>query len=138
MASARRVSLFEREVKVSLSPAALEVLFDHADVLSEGQVEAGRYFGSTMMTIDLARAQPRISEECDAGCARRVVELMPGDDQVRERARAIAVAEATRTAGALTAPAIDLHVRRDGARLRLDLDVEGAAPQRPSPAGRKP
>ncbi len=137
-----------------LSPAALEVLFDAADVLTEGQVDHGRYFGSTMLTIDLPKAQRRLSEACDAPCARRVATLMNDDDRVRARARKVALDQASRTAGTMTTPVIDLHaVHRPPApppppplprppplppaapplpdaraRVRLDLDVEGAAP----------
>jgi hypothetical protein len=131
MATARRVSLFEREVRVRLSPAGLDVLFDASEVLTEGQVERGRYFGSTMLTIDLPRAQPRLSDPCDPACARRVATLMTDDERVRVRARKVALAQAARTAGEMTTPAVDLHVHRDGARVRLDLDVEGAAPHPP-------
>jgi len=124
MASARRVSLFEREVRVRLAPAGLDVLFEEARVLTEGQVEGERYFGSTMMTVDLARLQPRVSDECDPACARRIVELATDDERVRLRARGLALAEATREGGALDPTAIDLHVHRDGRILHLDLDVE--------------
>jgi hypothetical protein len=37
MAKASRVTLFEREVKVRLSQAALEILLEAAEVLSEGE-----------------------------------------------------------------------------------------------------
>jgi hypothetical protein len=131
MAMARRVSLFEREVTVRLSPAALDVLFEQAELLVEGQVDHGRYFGSTMLTIDLPRARRRLSDPCDAPCAQRVAALMADDDRVRVRARKIALEQAARTAGSMTTPAVDLHVHRDGARVRLDLDVEGDAPHPP-------
>lgn len=123
MAAARRVSLFEREVRVRLAPAGLDILFDEMRVLTEGQVEGERYFGSTMMTVDLGRVQPRVSDECDPACARRIVDLAADDERVRARARAIAVTEATRQ-GAFADPAVDLHVHRDGRILHLDLDVE--------------
>src|SRR5205814_10101022 len=56
-AVARRVSLFEREVRMHLGTAAIEVLFAVAEVLSEGGRDGARYFGSTMITIDLGRAR---------------------------------------------------------------------------------
>ena len=124
MAMARRVSLFERRVQVRLSSAALDVLFDSAQVLTEGQVDAQRFVGSTMVTIDLARAASRVSDDCDAATARRVAELLAADERSRERAREIALAEARRRAGALVAPAVDLRVRAAGNHLHLDLDVE--------------
>jgi hypothetical protein len=128
MAAARRVSLFEREVRVRLAPAGLDLLFEEMRVLTEGQVEGDRYFGSTMMTVDLGRVQPRVSDECDPACARRIVELAADDERVRARARAVAITEATRQ-GAFADPAVDLHVHRDGRTLHLDLDVEARRKQ---------
>lgn len=124
MAAARRVSLFEREVTVRLAPAGLDLLFEEMRVLTEGQVEGERYFGSTMMTVDLGRVQPRVSDECDPACARRIVDLAADDERVRARARRIALAEAVREGGAFDDPAVDLHVHRNGRILHLDLDVE--------------
>jgi len=124
MASARRVSLFEREVRVRLAPAGLDVLLDEARVLTEGQHDGPRWYGSTMMTIDLARVQAFVSDDCDQGCARRVADLAAIDERVRERTRRVALAQAERDAGPLEAPAIDLHVRREGRVVHLDLDVE--------------
>jgi hypothetical protein len=124
MASARRVSLFEREVRVRLAPAGLDVLFDEARVISEGQLDGPRWYGSTMMTIDLARVAPKLSDDCDQGCARRVAELAAADERVRERTRRLALAHAVRDAGPLEGPAIDLRVHREGRVVHLDLDVE--------------
>jgi hypothetical protein len=124
MASARRVSLFEREVRVRLAPAGLDVLFDEARVISEGQLDGPRWYGSTMMTIDLARVAAKISDDCDQGCARRVAELAGADERVRERTRRLALAHAVRDAGPLEGPAIDLRVHREGRVVHLDLDVE--------------
>src|SRR5215216_2762553 len=70
IAMARRVSLFDRRVEIRLAPAAYDILFDVAAVLSEGQVEDDRFVGSTMVTVDLDRAASRISDECDAATVR--------------------------------------------------------------------
>ena len=87
MAMARRVSLFEREIRIRLSSPAIEILFGLSSVLSEGGVEDDGYYGSTMITIDLARAAGAVSDACDAATARRVTDLLEADDRVRERAR---------------------------------------------------
>src|SRR5688572_15685573 len=100
MARARRVSLFEREIRIGLSSAAVEILFQLASVLSEGAREDGGYFGSTMITIDLGRAAALVSDPCDAGTVRRVADLLAADPRVRDRARALGAAEAARLAGA--------------------------------------
>ncbi len=125
MAKARRVSLFEREIRIRLSSAAVEILFQLGSVLSEGQVEDELYFGSTMITIDLSAAGELTSDPCDLATARRIVDLMAGDERIRERARRIAADEARRIAGVpLTAQQIDVRVHGSGSHLQLDMDVE--------------
>lgn len=125
MAAARRVSLFEREIRVGLSSAAVEILFQLASILSEGSGEDGGYFGSTMITIDLGRAAALVSDPCDAATVRRVAELLAADPRVRERARAVAAAEADRLAGRpLGRAQVDLRVRTSGHHLHMDVDVE--------------
>src|SRR5262249_41953373 len=84
-APARRVSLFEREIRVHLGTAAIELLFSQAEVLSEGQRQGARYFGSTMITLDLGRAQTALREPCDAADARRVAQLLEKDARVQAR-----------------------------------------------------
>ncbi len=126
MAVARRVSLFEREIRVHLGTAGIEVLFHLAQVLSEGQRQGDRYYGSTMVTIDLARARELLRDELDAASARRVAELLSRDARVRARARTLATAAAEERAGAqLAAPEIDLRARAAGSCVHLDVDVEG-------------
>jgi hypothetical protein len=125
MARARRVSLFEREIRIRLSSAATEILLQLASVLSEGQVEGDCFFGSTMMTIDLGRAARLVSDTCGLAAARRVAELLTKDKRFRDRARGLARAEAERLAGRpLRDLEIDLRVRRNGTHLQLDMDVE--------------
>jgi len=126
MARATRVSLFDREVRVRLAPAAVDVLLEAPRLLSEGLLEHDRYVGSTMLTIDLRAAADRVSDPPDAATARRVAELIPDDARARARARQLAVREAARGAGAapLDPPQVDLRVRAAGALVHLDLDVE--------------
>lgn len=125
MALARRVSLFQREIRICLSPAAIELLLSAASVLSEGQVQDMAYFGSTMITIDLARMAPMVSDPCDERAARRLTELVGADQRLLDRAREIALAEAARlAAGRLAETQIDLHTRYTGVNLHLDLDIE--------------
>jgi hypothetical protein len=125
MVTARRVSLFQREIRMSLSSAAIEILFDLAAVLSEGHVEGEAYFGSTMVTFDLARASHLVSDPCDAAAARRLCDELAADPRLRARAHALAQAEAERIAGRpLAEVAVDLRTRASGAHIDLDLDVE--------------
>lgn len=125
MKRALRVSLFEREIRIRLSPAAIDVLLASASILSEGALDRGSYAGSTMITIDLTRASTRLSEACDLATAQNVEALIVSDARVHDRARAIAVIEAERMAGAtLRDMHIDVRIRRTGRHFHLDMDVE--------------
>jgi len=126
MVTARRVSLFQRDVAVSLSSAAIDILFEKASVLSEGQVESSGYFGSTMITFDCARASDLISDACNPATVKRVGDLLGADERVRHRARSLGSAEADRLAGTrLFRAHVDMRVRASGNHLHIDLDVEG-------------
>src|SRR5205085_9326669 len=126
MARASRVTLFEREIKERLSHAAIEILIDGADVLSEGQHNGPRFYGSTMITIDLARHAELVREPCDAASARRVAELFVRDLRACARVRTIAEREARRLArGPLARVAVELKLRWHDARVFVDADVEG-------------
>ena len=125
MAMTRRVSLFEREVRVRLAPAAVDLLHGAARVLSEGELAGDAYAGSTMLTVDLTRTSDRVSDPPNASTAERVARLYAADERCRNHARRIAVVEAIKTAGCdLTAPHIDLESRSRGAELHLSLNVE--------------
>lgn len=122
---ARRVSLFERQVVVKLSPLAVEILLGAGRVISEGDVDRGRYQGSTMVTIDLPRTALHVSDPLDAATAKRVAELLPDDERARARARGLAIAEATKQAGApLSAATVDVRARASGRAVHLDLNLE--------------
>jgi hypothetical protein len=125
MAMARRVSLFEREVRVRLAPVAVDIIHNAARVLSEGELAGDVYAGSTMLTVDLARTADRISDPPDSSTAQRVAFLYAADERCREHAKRVAYAEARKTAGCdLSAPHIDVETRARGAELHLSLNVE--------------
>jgi hypothetical protein len=130
MARVERIALFEREVRERPSRAALELVFRRAEVISEGQ-RANRdgrpvYFGSTMLTLDLETLGPALREACDAGAARRLAALLAGDPSVTARVKTIATREATRLAGGrLRTIATEIKVSARGARVFIDVDVEG-------------
>ena len=128
MATASRVSLFARRIDVGLSSAAIDILFDRAVVLSEGGVDGDRYFGSTMVTFDLARAADLVSDSCDPDTVDRVRELLASDERIKARARQLGAAEARRSSSVpLQSPVVDLRVTSSGNHLHLDLDVEANA-----------
>lgn len=129
MARAVRIALFQREIRVRLSPAALDLLFARADVISEGQRElrGGRdsYFGSTMLTVDLPSLSALLSDACDAGTARRLAALLESDGEVARRVQVLAERETARVAGAQPGQ-VGTHVtiRSQGAKVFIDVDVE--------------
>jgi len=129
MAQVTRITLFEREVREKLSRAALTLLLARLDVLSEGQRthRAGRdlYFGSTMMTADLARLTDVLRDNPDGGTAERLLKLLQSDDEARLRLQGIAVNEAHRIA-CVPLKAIETHLalRAGGDKVYVDIDVE--------------
>jgi hypothetical protein len=130
MARAARVTLFEREVREKLSVAAIEILVERARILSEGQRSASptakaRYFGSTMLTVDVAALGELVREACDARAAARVAELVRGDGRVTRRVQKIAAREAERLAGGpIRVRPGEVRVRAQGTLVYLDVDVE--------------
>ncbi|MGZ3442538.1 MAG: hypothetical protein ACXVDD_23615 [Polyangia bacterium] len=130
MARAVRVTLFEREVREKLSVAAIEILLERARILSEGKrsaspTAAARYFGSTMITVDVSALGDVVREPCDARSAARVCELVRGDVRVTRRVQKIAGREAERLAGGpVRVRAGEVRVRAQGTLVHLDVDVE--------------
>jgi hypothetical protein len=130
MARAARVTLFEREIRERLSVAAVEILLERARVLSEGKrsasATAGRaYFGSTMVTIDVAALADVSRDACDSRAAARIADLVRDDVRVTRRVQKLAEREAQRLAGGPVAvQASEVRVRTQGTLLYLDVDVE--------------
>lgn len=125
MARAWRPSLFHRQISFRLSSAAIEMVLERAQVLSEGQLEERRYFGSTMLSLDLRRLEAEVSDPISADTTRRLGDLAGADPGLLERCRSLALAEAQRLAGrALESCQIDARVRSRGVHLHIDLDVE--------------
>jgi hypothetical protein len=129
MARARRVCLFQREIKERLSAAALEILLGGAKVLSEGQSsgtgKAARYYGSSMLTIDLTSFSRYIRDPLDAASAVRVAAMIETDSSIKKRLAALARVEAERIAKRkLTAMEMEMDVCVECAKVLVDLDVE--------------
>ncbi len=127
MARATRVSLFEREIRVHLATPAIELLFQRADVLTEGQWQGHEWFGSTMITLPLERLAEKVRDDCDAATALRVAELVARDARVAARARAVAEEAARARAGRpLARVDVELRARAAGPCVHIDLDVEAS------------
>jgi hypothetical protein len=125
MARACRVPLFRREVRLWLSSAAVEILFEHASMLSEGERDGDAYIGSTMLTIDLTEAADRVSEACDHTTTRELARLVTSDIRVARRAEQLALHEASARVGQpIRRAQVELRARRVGHCLHLDMDIE--------------
>ena len=132
-ARVQRVQLIRREVREVLSPGAIEVLFEHADLVVEGGEELGgrraadrRLYATVMVTIDLTRCGTCFREPADEATARRVAELMEADPQVHQRVRSLAareVAQLAETEPHTLTLALETGVRADGTAVLLDIDV---------------
>ncbi len=133
-ARVQRVQLIRREVREVLSPGAVEVLFDHAEVVVEGGEELGarragadrRLFATVMVTIDLARCAPYFREPADEATARRVAELLETEPRVKRRLKELAgrelaqLAEVERGSMSLT---VETSVRVEGTAVLVDIDT---------------
>jgi hypothetical protein len=126
MAVVHRVGLFSREIVERLSLAGIEMLLTRVAKLSEGQVLGDdRYYGSTMLTIDVRELDESVHDTCDVATAMRLARLLAQSEALRERVRALAHSEAVRVAGQpLDSAEIDVRVRAEGSWLFVDVDVE--------------
>jgi hypothetical protein len=126
MAGCPRVSLFRREIKVRVSRAGFDLLLENARKISEGQITAGRYYGSTMLTLDLSALGSGISEPGDIATARRLAHLLGEEPELLQRLREVALSDARRIAhGGVAHLEADLRIRADGCSVLVDVDVEG-------------
>ncbi len=127
IARVERVALFEKEVRERLSKTAVDLLFDRAEVISEGQRTPRGYLGSTMLTLDLPKLATILREGCDAGTAKRLAALIGGDASARARIESLASREAERIAGSRPRDLkVEVKVRAQGAKVFVDVDLEGA------------
>ncbi len=132
-ARVHRVQLIRREIREVLSPGALEVLFETADVMVEGGEELGgrrasdrRLYATVMVTIELSRCAPHFREPADEATARRVAELMECDPQVSTRLHLLARRELARLADAEPDElvlAFEIGIRVDGTSVLVDIDA---------------
>jgi hypothetical protein len=130
-------SLFDREVIERLSHAAVELIVERAGVLSEGgrarslpRPDGTRgpdpFFGSTMLTLDLADLGDVLRGPLDSATAARVALLLTSDARAGRRARRLAEREAARLAGGrIDVCATEVRVRAVGTVVHIDVDVEG-------------
>lgn len=129
MAKTQRVGLFYRRIVESVSVTGVEVLLRSATCLSEGQLSAdGRYYGSSMITIDLGTLTTAVSDPCDVATASRLARRIREDAATIARFAARARAAAAEIARCpLRAAQTEVQVRSDGCMVYVDVDVEAHA-----------
>jgi len=122
------VNLIRREVRESLSPNALEILFSRAELVVEsGDDPSGEVVYATVMaTFDLARCADLVREPADAATALRLSELLMNDRRVARRLVALArpyLCEAAEQSVPASAVAMDFKVRVEDERVLIDGDA---------------
>jgi hypothetical protein len=128
---ARRMDVVRSTEARRLAPGVAELLLRNARVMSEGAIREGiggheTYFGSTMLTIDLAEAAAELRAPVDEALAATLAPLLERSAHLRVTALRIARREAeARIAGyqseRLTA---ETRVRAAGTHIEVDVDVE--------------
>lgn len=124
-----RVALVRREVREVLAPSAVDLLFERAEAVVEGDIDSAgssSAFASVMLTIDLQRVAPLIRERPDVATAERIAELLAGHPQVRRRLEALAFAHARDLfpgAEASLGLSLDFTARAEDSRVLLDADA---------------
>ena len=128
MAFVRRVSLFRRQIIESISPAGLELLLAGASRISEGQVTSrGRYYGTTMLTIDLQHTGGKVRQVRDVSTSSRLARHLEQEPAAMQQVVRLAVREASNVAGQpILEPAAEVEVRVKGHRVLVDVDLEGS------------
>lgn len=125
-ARARRILAWPRGTRGALTPGAIAELFRSAEVLTEGSLDEGRWFGSIMISFDLAALAQSCRDVEGPDDLDDLVRAIEGSVRVRVRAHRIACGEIYRrfpdrdvgTAQVFT------RFRREGEALLLDIDLE--------------
>jgi len=129
MVRVRRIPLIEREIREHLSPAALDAVFSHAEIISEGESGTGQgktsFLGSTMLTFDVSALAQILREPADEGTARRLAVLLAKDGSLDGRIAPIVRREVERISqGKAQSVRGETRIRTQGTRVFVDIDVE--------------
>lgn len=110
----------------ALGPRAEEELFRVAEVLSEGRLEGGAFFGSTLVTIDLEKVAPQLRGPDGESERQRLLSAASGSVRVRLRAMRIACADVARRHPdrRLGTATTETRFRLEGSLLLVDVDLE--------------
>lgn len=125
MARVTRVSLFSREIRVGLSSAAIDLLFESAEKISEGQFFGMEFRGSTMLSWSLSSLADLVSDSLELSTLEEFSKLLKSDDRFIRRAKEIGRKGADESAGvSLEKPKMDIRTKIVGNVLNVDIDVE--------------
>jgi len=136
MVSARKVSLFRREIKEWISLPAFEILMGAAEVIAEGSFDNSEtdnplFLGSILIKVDLSDCESFIQAPLDAAAARRLTQMILSDQIAREVLTELALREAERVAGcALFGLQTEMNASHQGNELRISIELEGLVRQR--------
>lgn len=131
-ARVQKVQLIRREIRETLSPSALEVLWRHGEHVVEGGQEVGRgpagrrFYATVMVTFDLKRCAAYFREPADVATAERLAELLIGSPRVKHKLVALARPELARMAqvpGHALLIEMDHHARAEGTQVLIDGDA---------------
>ena len=125
MARVTRVSLFSREIRVGLSSAAIDLLFESAEKIIEGQFFGLEFRGSTMLSWSPKSLKELVSDPLDVSTLEEFAKLLKDDDRFLRRAKEIGRKGADESAGvALEKPKMDIRAKVVGSLLNVDIDIE--------------
>lgn len=131
MVSARKVSLFRREIREWISPPAFEILIGAAEVITEGSFDTTAadstvFLGSIQINVPLGSCSTFIRDPLDAAAARQLTLMLRDDEVAREVLVELAQREAERAAGCvLFELQTEIEASHRGDELRISIDVEG-------------
>lgn len=124
-------ALLRERTGYALGARTVDELFRVADVLSEGALNEGTFFGTTLVTIDLGRALPSLDLAGDAALCARIVDAIGGSVRVRLRALRLAEEDLARRFPdrALGTARTETRFRVEGVVLHIDMDLEAPVGQ---------
>ena len=129
---AETLPLFHRELRERLSPTALQLLLDRAEIFVEGAAATGAsahgaFLGSAMVTFDLAAMTDRL-RPLDDGANRLRAAFEEEPDARRAIVGRVLDAARSRLSSPTPLRASAPRFRVDGARVLVDFDLDGEAP----------
>ncbi len=112
----------------ALGARAVDELYRVAEVLTEGRCEDDTFFGTTLITIELARALDGLGVDADPAVLARVRDAIGGSVRVRLRAMRLAEDDVARRFPDCTigTARTETRFRFEDTRLYVDVDLEAS------------